>query len=118
MSDDDKIISENIRENLVDLLDLLSDKDKQIEYAKLVSDQTAITELVCMWFDDLYHPDNKIFVLAYSDKELEALKKFNAYYDTISDKIQNDSIEKLIADPNWVELIRLASETKAELTKK
>ena len=118
MSDENKTISLTRRENLVDLLDLLSDKYRQIDYAKLVGDETAIGELICMWFDDQYHPDNEIFVLAYSDNELIALKKFNDYYDSISNNIPEDNINILLADKNWVELIRLASETKSKLDRK
>ncbi len=69
MDEDNINISFRRRDNLIDLLDLLADKEKQIEYAKLVGDQTAISELSCMWFDDQYHPDNERFALAYSDKE-------------------------------------------------
>lgn len=118
MSDGNKTISLNRRENLVGLLDLLSDKNKQIEYAKLVSDETAIFELISMWFDDQYHPDNEIFVLSYSNTELIALKKFNDYYDSISNNIPKDNINTLLADKNWIELILLANETKSKLEKK
>jgi hypothetical protein len=108
----------NIRESLIDLLDLLSDKNKQIEYAKTVGDKVAIDELVCMWFDDQYKPDSEIFIAAYNDKELVVLKKFNDYYYSISNKIPEDTIDKLLVDPNWVELIRQACDAKAELIKK
>lgn len=118
MDYDTNNLSINIRESLMDLLDLLSDENKQIEYAKKVGDKVAIDELVSMWFDDQYKPNSKIFIKAYNNKELVVLKKFNDFYSLISNKITEDTIEKLLAEPNWVELIRQAAETKAKLIKK
>lgn len=116
MDNDKKIIAFRRRENLIELLDLLADTDKQIDYAKLVGDETAIGEMICMWFDDQYNPDNTIYASVYTDKELAALKKFNDYYASIADIIPDDNISTLLMDIRWTELVGLAKQTKSTLT--
>jgi len=115
MDTDKKEIALKRKENLIDLLDLLSNTDRQIEYAKIVGDVVAIGELDCMWFDGAYNPDDKVFLMAYNDNELLALKKFNDYYNSISRKIPQDNINTLLADHSWKKLVSLAADTKNKL---
>lgn len=64
------------REDIRELLILLADKDRQLDYAKNVGDKKAIDELLCMWFDDQYHGDKEEFKAMYDEEELKSLKIF------------------------------------------
>jgi hypothetical protein len=105
------------RENLRELLILISDKEKQFEYAKTVGDRIAIDELLCMWFDDQYHEDRHEFQEMYDEDELKSLKEFNDYYNSISKQIPQDDIVKLNEFPDWEKLRKMASVTLKKLRK-
>ena len=77
MGDEKQILRQRRRENLFELLGLLGDDRKQIEYGQSVGDKIAIDELQCMWFDDHYRADEPEFQTEYDKEELNALKKFN-----------------------------------------
>lgn len=107
-------IEKNIRISVIEIIDLLGDYDQQIEYATMVGDCVAIQEMVCMWFDDIYHP-NTDFIKAFSENELIKLKEFNEYYDSICDEIPDQYIGTLHIDQNWEKLVRLAKTLGNEL---
>lgn len=108
-------ISRKRKENLILLLDLLSSKEKQIDYINLVGVEVAFDELVSMWFDDSYKPEDDIFKLAYSNEELQALKVFNSFYDTLLNNISKNITYNFIEDSTWNDLIKLAEDTKINL---
>ena len=117
LSPKEKVVSENIRIRTLDLLKLLADSESQKEYAGKVGDQIAITEMVCMWFDDLYDINSEIFRFAFAHFELIKLEKFNAYFDSIDEQIPDERIDCLLKDPSWRELMKRAQETHELLTK-
>jgi transcription elongation factor Elf1 len=102
----------SIRNSIIDLLDLLSDFNKQLEYAKAVGDVVAIQEMICMWFDDTYHPNSSNFIKAFSYSELQGLKGFNDYYNSISSKLPDKDIKILQIDTKWETLARFANRLK------
>ena len=106
-----------LRKNLRDLLVLLSDKEKQFEYARTVGDRVAIDELLCMWFDDQYHGDKKEFREMYEEEELKSLKAFNDFYDSISEKIPRDSMSEINKIPEWKKLRTLTEGSLKNLKK-
>ena len=79
-----------LRQNLVELLELLADRDAQIRYGQGVPVADVPAELVCMWFDDGYHPDDSAFESAFSPREMEVLAAFNAVYDAALMEIGKD----------------------------
>jgi hypothetical protein len=105
----------SVRNSIIEILDLLGDYENQIDYGKAVGDYIAIQEMVCMWFDDNYHPENENFVKAFSKKELIKLKEFNDFYEKIYNKIPDQNIRTLHIDQNWERLIRLAQKTVNEI---
>jgi hypothetical protein len=117
MAWDDLDLKIKRRENLRELLVLLSDKDRQLDYAKDVGDKKAIDELLCMWFDDQYHGDKEEFREMYDNEEFKSLKKFNDYYDSISEKIPDDNVEELNNHPDWIKLRSLVLDTIKTLKK-
>jgi hypothetical protein len=107
------------RESIQKYLELVADSKQQW--------QEGLTEIICLWFDDLYAPaDNpkiynpgvfekglKDFESCFSQKELEAMRVFRNYFDSVADKIDTDkSFEEIQKDPNW---IGLALEAKKAL---
>lgn len=111
MEDEKLTLRQRRRENLFELLELLADKTKQIEYGQLVGDRVAIDELLCMWFDDQYHGDHPEFQTEYDNEELTALRKFNDLYDSIPRTIFGDSVKELTEKKEWTELMTMARVT-------
>ena len=64
----------------IELLKLTSSFDEQIKYEKSVPIADVPAELICMWFDDFYHLTED-FKKDFSIDELDALSKFNSFYD-------------------------------------
>jgi len=100
--------SKSLRNNIIDILDLLGDYEAQTDYAKKVSDSIAIHEMICLWFEDNYNPDNINLINEFSENELVMLKDFNDYFDTISDSLPKDNVRTLHINENWEKLIRKA----------
>jgi hypothetical protein len=107
-------------------------RDSIREYLTLVADpklqdKEGPTEIICLWFDDLYAPaDNpkiynpgvfekglKDFESCFSQKELEAMRTFHNYFNSVVGKIDtNKSFEEIQKDSNW---IKLSEEAKKAL---
>ena len=65
----------DVRNNLVGLVRTIASEDRQRAY------ELDVTELVCMWFDDLYHPSAGMFIEAFAPPERDRLAKFHAFFD-------------------------------------
>ena len=117
MGDEKQILRQRRRENLFELLGLLGDDRKQIEYGQSVGDKIAIDELQCMWFDDHYRADEPEFQTEYDKEELNALKKFNDFYESIPKTIFGDSLNQLTKEKEWIELTTLAKATLKQMKK-
>jgi hypothetical protein len=109
----------HFKENIRKYLEVIADSKRQWEEGP--------TEIICMWFDDLYFPsfDSKIynsgifekgledFESCFSKDELKAMQVFHGYFNSIADKIDTDKpFEEIQKDPNW---IRLGSEAEKVL---
>ena len=68
-------------QNIIDILELLSSEELQLQYEKNVPHVDITNELVCMWFDDFYLPESKYVCESFTSEELKELKKFNEFYD-------------------------------------
>jgi hypothetical protein len=92
-----------IRDGIRDLLALLADPERQRAYERKVPIAHVPAELVCMWFDDLYHPDDAAFVRAFSTPELAALEEFNWAYRSVADELEPlaASVGELHAHSAW-----------------
>jgi hypothetical protein len=76
------------------------------------------TEIFCMWFDDLYFPNFtskgfnpgvfekglKGFESCFSTKELEAMRVFHEYFDSIHKIDIERPFEEIQKDPRWIKL--------------
>ena len=108
-------LAKNLRKRVIEILDLIGDYNQQIEYAKTMGDYIAIQEMICMWFDDIYGPESENFRKGFTEIELNILKEFNDYYDSIHKTLPDQDIQTLHIDQNWEKLVRLAQKTGNEL---
>jgi hypothetical protein len=89
----------DLRSGIVGVLQLLSSPEKQLKYERRVPKVRVTTELLCLWFDDLYLPTSPAFNLCFSPREIEAMSAFNKYFA---------DHEKLLPEPcdgmkSWLE---------------
>ena len=104
-------------ERICDLLELLGSEAGQLQYEKDVPWVDITTELVCMWFDDTYHPDDSQYEVQFSTAELKALATFNELYDRRLAELPRrpQSVRIWLAHPAWLEIMQLARATLAIL---
>lgn len=100
------------RNNITEILKLLASEEKQLAYERDVPHVDITAELVCMWFDDQYHPGGG-FDAFFSPNELAALARFHQFYDERVDRLPGSqgTIRTWLADPFWREIMREAQET-------
>lgn len=104
--------SRPIRKEIVDLLTLLSSEEAQLSYERDVPHVGITKELVCMWFDDLYHPGQH-FDSGFSAGELSALAEFSQYYEDRLGRLPESrgTIRSWLASPVWREIMHEAERT-------
>ena len=99
-----------------DLLELISDFSAQRKYEQDVPIANVPAELVCMWFDDQYHPDSTRFSDAFSSRERAALADFSAYYGARKRVLpMSTGVDSLQATQEWADVSEKARATLAEL---
>jgi len=107
------------KKTICDLLELISSEEKQLEYESRVPSADVPSELVCQWFDDIYHPDSELFCQCFSPEQLDALRMFNDFYGKRTDYLP-DPAEGLRAyheSAIWKEIMSEAKITLIVLTK-
>lgn len=116
-----KELSENIRKNIIGLLELWSSKEEQLEYQKNVPIAQVSAELFCQW-DDFYHPETKAHKLAFSEIETKIIDFFYKKIESVSTKKNPDDwfpyIDEFILTKDWIELNKLAKITLKNLNSK
>jgi len=106
----------NTRTRLRDLLALISDCEAQREYERNVPIANVPAELVCMWFDDLYHPNPEWITRGFSARELELLAEFDKFYEARHSLLPTDGgVVKLQQSREWIETSQKAKEILSEL---
>lgn len=98
------------------LLELIGDLDQQRQYKRDVPIANVPAELICMWFDDHYRPDQAWFPEAFSSRERLTLADFSAFYEErLSMLPTQEGIKTLQATPEWAEIREKARLALAEL---
>jgi len=94
-----------LRKSIIDFIRLISSSDEQFEYENNVPIANVPSELICMWFDDLYHPNSELFLNSFSAKESEDLSLFNEVYDSRVKNIpSSDGVKGLQENHSWLEV--------------
>jgi hypothetical protein len=107
----------NRKPEIIDVLRLLASEDEQLAYEREVPHVNITTELLCMWFDDQYHPDDAFFRACFTTDELLALAEFNRFYDerTKSLPASQGTVRTWLNSPAWREIMQKASDTLARI---
>ncbi len=101
-----------LRNRIVNEIDLLANLDSQIKYEEEVGIVHIPSELVCVWFDDLYHPETELFNESLKKSEKSVLADFNTRFDELLKKtdkhVLSETIEDLQKDKYWQSVVTLA----------
>jgi hypothetical protein len=101
------------RSSIVDILRLLSDPNRQLEYEQNVPQVRVTNELISMWFDDTYIPESKAFQRSFSKEELRALATFNDFYDQHLNLLPSSkaNVTSWLNSETWQQIMTQARET-------
>lgn len=104
----------DLRNNLVGLLRTLASKDEQLSYEFDVPVANVPAELVCQWFDDLYHPEGNLFLEAFSAAERERLARFHTFY---KERVKDlpDTLAEMHQTAAWLEVMGEAQQVLLDL---
>ena len=97
------------RKTLLALIRFLGDSESQFEYERNVQIANVPAELICMWFDDSYHPDTELFRESFSGEEREILASFNRFFDgRVSSMPDGGGVSSLLESLEWLEIMSQA----------
>jgi len=109
-----------IRAAVLEVLELISSKEKQIEYQKNVSLAQVPAELFCRWGDIyLFKDDPATYKAIFSSSELNILEEFDAVLGSISEATPNELplLTDFIATDEWKKLSDAAANALSKLSK-
>jgi hypothetical protein len=98
------------------LLQLIADFKSQVDYQREVPIANVPAELVCMWFDDHYHPEREWFKESFAEEERKLMADFNEYYEKRVDHLPHthDVLELQISTV-WQEIAEKAKDVWAKI---
>ena len=98
----------NIREAVLDQLDMLSHASKQLEYERsLTVAGHAPTELISIFCDDLYRPKSAAFNEAFSSDELKDLAHLYGLLVEAS-ATSFSTVAEMLKDSTWRRVMEVA----------
>ncbi len=76
------------------------------EFQQRVPHVYAPNEIFCLWFDDVYMPEDHNFIAAFTSSELIEIKLFNAVLEKLSIEAGDPApdLELLFKLPSWQEV--------------
>ena len=111
--DDDR--SQMVPAHITGLVRLLASESEQMRYQAEVPHVNVTTELVCLWFDDLYHADTSAFREGFSAKERTALAAFHDLYAQRVGHLPDGELSDWLKNSHWHEAMRAATMLYATL---
>lgn len=98
------------RKQIIELLQLFASEEQQLAYERDVPHVDITTELVCLWFDDLYHPRQQDFATGFTAEELAVLAEFHRLFDERVDRLPESpgTVRTWLASPIWREVMEQA----------
>jgi len=103
-----------VRKNIIELLHCFASEEQQLDYERNVPHTNVPEELICMWFNDLYHPEDRLFSSCFTPEELTALDEFHRFYKERVDRLpdsRSNRIRTWLASPVWREVMERAQQT-------
>ena len=104
----------NIRERVLEYLELLSQPSRQLEYETSVARADSHGELVSLFCDDLFRPKNKQFLDAFTEDEIRDLARLYGLLIE-SRQLRASSLADLLREPEWRRIARFAMELVATI---
>ena len=103
----------------VEALQLLSSEPEQTEYEQAVPNVDITSELISIWFDQTYHPEDQQYRGAFSDAELDSLRAFHEIFDGAVDQLPQSqgTIKNWLNTSTWTEVMKKAESTLAHISR-
>ena len=92
----------SLRSAVREVLSLFASEEQQVAYERDVPHVDISAELLCMWADDIYHPDDS-WRRHFSPDELAAMAEFHALFDQVSSKlpVSHGTVRTWLANWEW-----------------
>lgn len=103
----------NIRESIIEAIDLLAHHSKQIEYERNVPHANIVSELFCCFSDDLYHPKSEEMLSLFTEDELKGLAHLYGVLAEAACINNASSVSELLKHPKWRSVTAVAKELNA-----
>jgi hypothetical protein len=102
---------------IIGILELLASQEQQLAYERNLPHMDISAELLCMWFDDHYRPDDMFFSSCFTADELAVLAEFHRFYEERSKQLpeSHGTIRTWLASRVWREIMSRADETASGL---
>src|SRR5689334_17134815 len=99
----------NVRERVLEFLDLLSQPSRQLDYEARVASANSHGALVSRFCDDLFRPKSPSFLDAFTENEIKDLARL---YGLLSEsrQLRASSLTDLLREPEWRRIARFALE--------
>jgi len=104
----------NIRERVLEYLELLSQPTRQLDYETSVPRANRHGELVRWFCDDLFHPKSEPFLDAFTENEIKDLARLYGLLIE-SRQLRASSLADLLREPEWRRVARFAKELVATI---
>jgi hypothetical protein len=95
-------LSDNLRRRVLEVLALVADAEAQRKYQASVLHVNVSEELFNQW-DDAFFPEDSHFISAFSSRELDVLRRFNAAMETVGETTPNSlpSLDAFMQTQAW-----------------
>jgi hypothetical protein len=105
-------IEMNIRRGLIDVLELFSSPEEQIEYQDKVPHVYIPDEMINQWQDWVDHDRKDRYKLGvYTQEELDAIWSFDAIWDREAERIDSRlTLAKVQESEPWIRLMKAAND--------
>ena len=104
----------NIRERVLEYLELLSQPSRQLNYETSIPLANSHGELVTWFCDDLFRPKSRQFLEAFTEPEIKDLARLHGLLIE-SRLLRASSLADLLREPEWRRIVRFAQELAAML---
>jgi hypothetical protein len=106
----------SLRDKVRELLALLASEGEQLDYERQVPIADVPAELLCMWFDDTYHPGPG-WHAEFTSGDMEALARFHTVYESLAERLPSTqgTVRTWLADPSWRKIMNAAAVALGEI---
>ena len=104
----------NVRERVIEYLELLSQPSRQIDYETSAPRANGHGELVSWFADELFQPKRQQFLDAFAENEIKDLARLYGLLIE-SRQLRASSLVDLLREPEWRRIARFAMELVATI---